>query len=214
MHGTHVAGIAAGKQGCASRATDRRRVLPPRTSATTRATVSTIVGVGLNGNSPEIAKGIETAVRDGMDVINLSLGEPEIEPSRDLVVRRSSSLGRRCDPGAPPATIRRVRGRHHRVPRQRALAITVAAVTEGGSSGEFSSAGPTPVSLQLKPEVTAPAGDIVSSVPAREGTWARFSGTSMAAPHVAGAPRCSTSGTPPGRPPRSSRRSSRPELRW
>ena len=41
---------------------------------------------GLDGNSPEIAKGIEEAVKDGMDVINLSLGEPEIEPTRDIVV--------------------------------------------------------------------------------------------------------------------------------
>src|SRR5207302_1095158 len=39
------------------------------------------------GNSPEIAKGVEEAVKDGMDVINLSLGEPEIEPSRDIVVQ-------------------------------------------------------------------------------------------------------------------------------
>ena len=42
-------------------------------------------GFGLNGNSPEIVAGIEAAVRDGMDVINLSLGEAEIEPSRDIV---------------------------------------------------------------------------------------------------------------------------------
>ena len=42
--------------------------------------------VGLDGNAPEIAAGIEAAVRDGMDVINLSLGEPEIEPARDIVV--------------------------------------------------------------------------------------------------------------------------------
>ena len=43
--------------------------------------------VGLDGNSPEIAAAIEAAVQDGMDVINLSIGEPEIPPSRDLVVR-------------------------------------------------------------------------------------------------------------------------------
>ena len=42
-------------------------------------------GFGLNGNSAEIVAGIEAAVRDGMDVINLSLGEAEIEPSRDIV---------------------------------------------------------------------------------------------------------------------------------
>ena len=39
----------------------------------------------------------------------------------------------------------------------------------------------------MKPDVTAPGVDITSSVPPREGTWASFSGTSMAAPHVAGA---------------------------
>src|SRR6185312_15500780 len=44
-------------------------------------------GFGLDGNSPEIVAGIEQAVRDGMNVINLSLGEPEITPSRDIVVQ-------------------------------------------------------------------------------------------------------------------------------
>ena len=43
-------------------------------------------GFGLDGNSAEIAAAIEAAVADGMNVINLSLGEPEVEPSRDIVV--------------------------------------------------------------------------------------------------------------------------------
>ena len=42
---------------------------------------------GANGNSPELAAAIEAAVRDGMDVINLSLGESEIEPKRDVVAK-------------------------------------------------------------------------------------------------------------------------------
>jgi minor extracellular serine protease Vpr len=39
----------------------------------------------------------------------------------------------------------------------------------------------------MKPDVAAPGVDITSSVPPHEGSWASFSGTSMAAPHVAGA---------------------------
>ncbi len=50
---------------------------------------------------------------------------------------------------------------------------------------DFSSVGPTTLSLQLKPEVAAPGVDVLSSVP--DGGWARFSGTSMASPHIAGA---------------------------
>ena len=57
-----------------------------RTSATTRRSPSRPTpNVGLDGNAPEIVAAIEAAVADGMDVINLSIGEPEIEPSRDVV---------------------------------------------------------------------------------------------------------------------------------
>jgi hypothetical protein len=38
----------------------------------------------------------------------------------------------------------------------------------------------------MKPDVTAPGADILSSVPGSEGTWNTFSGTSMASPHIAG----------------------------
>ena len=48
-------------------------------------TIPTAAGLGLNGNAPEIVAAIEAAVADGLDVINLSIGEPEIESSRDLV---------------------------------------------------------------------------------------------------------------------------------
>jgi subtilisin family serine protease len=191
-HGTHVAGIAAGNAGTRAGGRVLSGVAPGAYLGNYKVlTVPTIAGVGLNGNSPEIAKGIEMAVRDGMDVINLSLGEPEIEPSRDLVVR---ALDGAAAAGVVPVVAAGndyadFGGGSVTSPGSAARAITVAAVTPESRPvlADFSSAGPTPLSLQLKPDVSAPGVEILSSVPAREGTWAGFSGTSMAAPHVAGA---------------------------
>jgi minor extracellular serine protease Vpr len=62
---------------------------------------------------------------------------------------------------------------------------------EVGRSGvvtSFSSGGPTAFGHVLKPDVGAPGGAILSStLPAFGGPFAVFDGTSMAAPHVAGA---------------------------
>ena len=128
---------------------------------------------------------------DGMDVINLSIGEPEVEPSRDLVARAlDARRRRRRDPR------RRGRERLRRLRPRLALlagdvrgAITVAAVTTPDAAAarrlaEFSSSGPTPLSLRLKPDVSAPGVSILSSVP---GGWEAMSGTSMATPQIAGA---------------------------
>src|SRR5205814_8061598 len=146
------------------------------------------------GTSPEIAAGLEPAVKDGMNVINLSLGEPEIQPQRDIVVKAidaaaaagvvpviaagnefgDAGRGSVGSPGSAPD------------------AITVAASTEGDNGpadviAGFSSSGPSPTSLQMKPDVTAPGVDILSSLPPNQWSNHDWSGTSMASPHVAGA---------------------------
>ena len=55
----------------------------------------------------------------------------------------------------------------------------------------FSSWGPTHGDLLIKPDVSAPGADVLSSVPANACSappcWAFFGGTSMATPHLAGA---------------------------
>ena len=55
---------------------------------------------------------------------------------------------------------------------------------------DFSSQGPTDVDFRVKPDVMAPGGNVLSSVPGNcgsTGCWAFFQGTSMASPHLAGA---------------------------
>jgi subtilisin family serine protease len=193
-HGTHVAGIAAGNANTQATVGGGRvtisGVAPAAYLGNYRVlTVPTISNVGLDGNSPEIAAGIEAAVRDGMDVINLSLGEPEISPGRDLVIRAID--GAAAAGVVPVVAAGNDFGAYGNgsvsSPGAAAGAITAGATSVAGRVASFSAAGPTPQSLRLKPEVSAPGVGILSSVPAREGTWASLSGTSMAAPHVAGA---------------------------
>jgi subtilisin family serine protease len=189
-HATHVAGIAAGNYRTKARSSRVSGVAPRAYIGNYKVLTIPDDGFGLNGNSAEIVAGIEAAVRDGMDVINLSLGEAEIDPSRDIVAR---ALDGAAAAGVVPVV---AAGNDYEdlgagsvtSPGSSASAITAAAESQSGPFiSAFSSGGPAPVSLRMKPDVTAPGEDVLSSVPRREGTWARFSGTSMAAPHVAGA---------------------------
>jgi subtilisin family serine protease len=193
-HATHVAGIAAGNNATQAAFGGGRvslsGVAPRAYLGNYRVlTVPTAANVGLDGNSPEIVAGIEAAVLDGMDVLNLSIGEPEIQLSRDLVVQ--ALQGAAAAGVVPVVAAGNDFGAFGRgsvsSPGSAPAAITVGATSLGKRMAGFSGAGPTPLSLQLKPEVAAPGVNIVSSVPLREGTWDTLSGTSMATPHVAGA---------------------------
>ena len=188
-HATHVAGIAAGNANTLANGLRISGIAPRAYIGNYKAlTIPTESGLGLNGNAPEIVAAIEAAVADGMDVINLSLGEPEIEPSRDLV---ALALDAAASAGVVPVV---AAGNDYDdfgrgslgSPGSAAAAITVGATTSGVSPSiaSFSSAGPTPISLRLKPDVVAPGTSILS---ARPGGWQLSSGTSMAAPHVSGA---------------------------
>ena len=190
-HGTHVAGIAAGNHATrASNGESLAGVAPRAYIGNYKALSVPAPGGSLNGNSPELVAAIEAAVADGMDVINLSVGEPEVEPTRDVVAR---AIDAAADAGVVPAV---AAGNDYddlgrgslMSPGAAAKAITAGAVEFRDGRPlvtSFSAAGPTPLSLRLKPDVAAPGLDVVSAVPGRR--FAAFSGTSMAAPHVAGA---------------------------
>ena len=97
--------------------------------------VQTDSGISPNANSPAIVAAIEAAVRDGMDVINFSGGEPEIEPSRDIV---ALALDAAAAAGVVPVDRRRQRVRRLRAgsvssPASSNDAISVAAVEISGS---------------------------------------------------------------------------------
>ena len=189
-HATHVAGIAAGNYRTQTDLGGRLSGVAPRAYIGNykALTVPTNSGVGLNGNAPELVAAIEAAVADGMDIINLSLGEPEITPNRDIV---ALALDAAAAAGVVPVV---AAGNDYdelgagsvSSPGSSERAITVAAAElypKGVDLASFSAAGPTPLSYRLKPDVTAPGSDILSSIP---GGWSTASGTSMAAPHVAG----------------------------
>ena len=197
-HATHVAGIAAGEHDVlAASATGARvkvsGIAPGAYLGNYKVLTVPTTDFGLDGNSPEIAAGIEQAVKDGMDVINLSLGEPEIEPSRDIVVK---AIDAAADAGVVPVV---AAGNSFGdagkggigSPANAPEAITVAASTEGGGGtaadviAGFSDGAPTTISLQFKPDVTAPGVNVLSSFPNNQ--WEVLSGTSMASPHIAGA---------------------------
>src|SRR5581483_2406158 len=153
FHATHVAGIAAGDHGTNTGSGIISGIAPNAYIGNYKALTTPTPGFGLDGNSAEIAAAIDAAVGDGMNVINLSLGEPEVEPTRDIVVRAIDAAAKA---GVVPVI---AAGNDFNQfgygsissPANALSAITVAATTASDTIADFSSAGPTPVSLQLKP---------------------------------------------------------------
>jgi hypothetical protein len=192
-HGTIVAGVAAGDANTPAKGFRVSGIAPRAYLGNYKALAAPTPGVGLDGNAPELAAAIEAAVNDGMNVINMSLGEPEVDPRRDPVVQ---ALNAAADAGVVSAI---AAGNYHDdfgngsidSPATAEKAIAVAASTGGHGSPSpdrivsWSGGGPTPYSFQMKPDVTAPGVGVLTSVPPN--SWDTVDGTSLSAPHVAGA---------------------------
>jgi subtilisin family serine protease/Tol biopolymer transport system component len=187
-HGTHVAGIV----GAGGGASDGTYVgVAPGVELLN----GKVLGDGGTGFASAIIEGMEWAVAQGADVVNMSLGTTFPSDGNDPVSLALDQLSEthgvlfvttagNTGPGA--WTIG--------APGAASRGLTVAAVDRAGELTEWSSQGPRLANFGLKPEVTAPGLGIVSAR-ASEGWFgtpvgehhARLSGTSMAAPHVAGA---------------------------
>jgi minor extracellular serine protease Vpr len=98
FHGTHVAGIAAGRAGTT---TTGARDHPPITGLSGVAPNAYIgnyrvfnvpTSIGNTAQTPEIIAAFEAAVRDGMNVINFSGGGPMTDPSNDALVEAVSNV--------------------------------------------------------------------------------------------------------------------------
>ncbi len=102
FHGTHVAGIVAGNAGTTAPAgRDHPRTtglsgIAPRAQVGNYRVFNVPTFAGHVGNTPEIVAAFESAVRDGMDVINFSGGGPQADPESDALieaVRNVSAAG-------------------------------------------------------------------------------------------------------------------------
>jgi subtilisin family serine protease/Tol biopolymer transport system component len=187
-HGTHVAGIIAGSGAAAGG--NYVGVAPG-----VELLNGKVLGDGGTGPASSTIDGMEWAATAGADVVNMSLGTSFSTDGNDPVSLAVDELTSEHDvlfvisagnngPGA----------RTIGSPGAASAAVTVGAVDKAGNLPIWSSRGPRLRNYAIKPDITAPGAGIVAaraggtSLGSTQGThYTRLSGTSMAAPHVAGA---------------------------
>ncbi|MBR2471042.1 MAG: S8 family serine peptidase, partial [Clostridia bacterium] len=195
-HGTHVAGIAAGKNGTSADGNIFSGVAP-------EAQLLIMTCATSEGEFPEeaILAAIEDAYTLGADVINMSFGSDYADSTGDSALNQMIQNAKAAGVAIITAAGNASRGFENKTPYainpdysasgtpsgfSAATSVASADNTTYSSSGKvsyFSSWGVDSI-LELKPEITAPGRGIYSSVPG--GGYSYSSGTSMASPHMAG----------------------------
>lgn len=176
-HGTHVASTVAGSGAASGGA--YKGVAPGAELINARA----LDAKGWESDSSVLAV-VQWAVDAGADIVNLSLGATDT-PGIDLLEEAVNTLSGQAlsviaaGNDGPAATTVGSPGSAER-------ALTVGAVDGKDVLASFSSRGPVVGDGSVKPEVTAPGVDITAAKFDSTG-YQSMSGTSMAAPHVAGA---------------------------
>jgi subtilisin family serine protease len=163
-HGTHVAGIVA------ARKNDRGVIgVAPQS----RLLIAKVLGDDGIGSSAAVAAGVDWACDKGATVISMSLGSREPDALLRQAIERAAAKGVFLITAAGNT------GRPNSVnyPARWRETIAVAAIDRNGRLARFSSRGP-------QVDIAAPGQDVLSTF--RDGGYAKLSGTSMAAPFVAG----------------------------
>ncbi|HVE62830.1 MAG TPA: S8 family peptidase [Mycobacteriales bacterium] len=162
-HGTHVAGTVAALAG---NAVGVAGVAPDAVLAIFKAMDATGKGADV-----DIAAGIRWMRAKRVDVINMSFGDPQISSAlgRELAAAVADGIVLVAAAGNDGDATTNFPASHRDV-------ISVGAIDAWGMRASFSN-------CNSDVEVAAPGAAIVSTVP---GGYARFDGTSMAAPHVSG----------------------------
>ncbi|MEU2130835.1 S8 family serine peptidase [Streptomyces sp. NPDC018352] len=189
-HGTHVSSIAAGT---GAKSGGKFKGVAPDA----KLLEGKVLDDNGFGDDAGILAGMEWAVAQGADVINLSLGgsdTPEVDPLEAAVNKLSADKGvlfaiAAGNEGDAAGTVGS--------PGSADAALTVGAVDDKDKLADFSSRGPRVGDGAIKPDVTAPGVDITaaaapgSAIDQEVGQnppgYLTISGTSMATPHVAGA---------------------------
>ncbi|MEU0534445.1 S8 family serine peptidase [Amycolatopsis tolypomycina] len=190
-HGTHVASIITGS-GAAS--AGRFRGVAPDT----RLLVGKVLDDNGDGTESSVVAGMEWAAAQGADVIAMSLSGP-VGGGKDPSVDVLSEAVNRLTAQSGALFVVSAGNKGPRVgsigsPGVADAALTVGAVDGDDALAEFSSRGPRAGDGAIKPDLTAPGVGIVAAR-AKNGSigtpvddaYTALSGTSMAAPHVAGA---------------------------
>ncbi|MFD8206976.1 S8 family serine peptidase [Streptomyces sp. NPDC059695] len=182
-HGTHTASTVGGS-GAAS--DGRMKGVAPGTSLL----IGKVLDDAGYGQDSWVIAGMQWAVDQQADVVSMSLGNASVrdctdpvaeaakelsKSSRTLFVVAAGNAGSGTETVSSPGCVPGV--------------LTVGAVDRDDTTAWFSSRGPVAVTRTLKPEMAAPGVDISAASAGGRGVYAyrSMSGTSMAAPHVAGA---------------------------
>ncbi|MGW1093370.1 S8 family serine peptidase [Streptomyces sp. NPDC002596] len=187
-HGTHVAATVAGSG--AGVPGVRSGVAPDA-----ELMIGKVLDDKGSGSDSQVIAGMEWAVAQGAKVVNMSLGSGPTDgsdPVSSALERLTTQSGAlfvvsagNSGPGVGTVS----------APSIAPHALSVAAVDYVGGVASFSSRGPARAPGVVKPEISAPGVNIVAARAAgtsigtvqSDPRYTALSGTSMAAPHVAGA---------------------------